>query len=98
MTKPMFQILLSQQRAGDKCHPETPNFVPWDLIKDHQYQAKANHGDQSLEELHSRGGLDPLEFYAVYYNITVEAALKKKNRSSASLWLIELVKQYNLKK
>ncbi len=38
--------------------------IPWDLIKDHENQAQRNHS-QSLQRLNERGGLDPVEMYAV---------------------------------
>jgi hypothetical protein len=38
--------------------------LPWALIAPHEAQARANHR-QSLERLAQRGGLDPIEAYAV---------------------------------
>lgn len=38
--------------------------IPWEMIQDHERQAQYNHS-QSLDRLNSRGGLDPVEMYAV---------------------------------
>lgn len=38
--------------------------LPWALIAPHEAQAQENHG-QTLERLAERGGLDPVEAYAV---------------------------------
>lgn len=37
-----------------------PAAVPWSLVKPHEKQAQANHG-QSLKRLAERGGLSPAE-------------------------------------
>jgi hypothetical protein len=41
-----------------------PRAVSWDLVKDHEKQAYANHY-QSLTRLAERGGLSPLELWCV---------------------------------
>lgn len=62
--------------------------VPWDWIKDHEEQAKKNHY-QSLEQLNSRGGLSPLEMYAVKNNIKWSEAAKIHTEQSAAIWIEE---------
>lgn len=42
--------------------------IPWELIKDHEAQAYKNHS-QTLSRLNERGGLDPVEMYAVMNNL-----------------------------
>lgn len=80
----------------DKYHPQTPNVVPWGLIKYHESQSMENH-DQSLDYINSRGGVDPIEFYAIYNDIKWKEAIQKISRKKDSEWLIELVNDYNLK-
>lgn len=46
-------------------YPHWPVSVPWDLIAPHEAQAMRNHGNQTLRRLAQRGGLDPVEMYAV---------------------------------
>lgn len=43
--------------------------VPWDMIKPHENQARANHG-QSLKKLAERGGLFAPEVVAILNNKT----------------------------
>lgn len=42
-----------------------PTVIPWELVGPHERQAKANHGDQSLDTLAKRGGLSPGELWFV---------------------------------
>jgi hypothetical protein len=39
--------------------------IPFLVLISHETQAKINHGGQTLERLHARGGLDPYEALAV---------------------------------
>lgn len=43
---------------------DCPKTVPWAFIEPHEKQALDNH-DQTLEQLHNRGGLDVVELRAV---------------------------------
>ena len=43
--------------------------VPWDFVAPHESQAKRNHS-QSLKTLAERGGLSPVELYAVIRGLT----------------------------
>lgn len=43
--------------------------VPWSLVEDHESQAKRNHS-QSLGRLAERGGLDPVELWAVIRDVS----------------------------
>lgn len=45
-----------------------PFYVPWALMAPHEKMAQKNHA-QSLQKLHSRGGLDPVEAIAVIKGI-----------------------------
>ena len=44
-----------------------PDWIPWEALDPHEAQALENH-DQTLATLASRGGLDPLEAYAILTN------------------------------
>jgi hypothetical protein len=48
-------------------HTEYPRSVPWDLVKDHEAQAKSNHS-QTLTRLAERGGLSPKELWCVVHD------------------------------
>lgn len=51
-------------RVGDR--PAYHNGgIPWSVIAPHEAQAKRNHGGQTLERLHERGGLSWAEAAAV---------------------------------
>lgn len=55
-----FKLLLDDKARAAGC----PQSIPWDAIAPCESQALANH-DQTLERLNERGGLSPLEAYAV---------------------------------
>lgn len=40
-------------------------YFSWDLVKEHEEQCKINHGGQSVETLHNRGGLGWSELWFV---------------------------------
>lgn len=44
---------------------DAPSAIPWDMIKPHEQQARANHCGQGLIKLAQRGGLSPDEALAV---------------------------------
>jgi hypothetical protein len=55
-----FKIMISHQGTKGPC----PSSIQWDVIAPFEGMAMVNHG-QSLERLHERGGLDPVETYFV---------------------------------
>lgn len=67
-------------------------FVRWNWIEPHEAQALKNHG-QDLEKLHSRGGLSPLEIYAVVSGKSFREAFNLKSESECIQWLKELFPQ-----
>ena len=60
-----FPILYSYKR---KAKQDWPDSIPWEIIAPCESRAKRNHS-QSLERLAQRGGLGPLELYAVLRDI-----------------------------
>lgn len=48
--------------------PNAPESIPWEWLIEHEEQAKRNHR-QSLERLAERGGLSPMELYAVMHDL-----------------------------
>lgn len=61
-----FRVLVNP--SDRRRYPHWPQFVPWRLVEPHRDRALKNH-DQTLERLNERGGLDPLELYAVIQNL-----------------------------
>jgi len=58
--------------------------IPWDVIRPHEKQAMANHGNQSLERLAQRGGLGFCEAVAVledrpWHEMETQAAIARLN-------------------
>lgn len=49
---------------GGHATERTTDYIPWEVIADHEKQAMINHG-QTLERLAERGGLDYSEALAV---------------------------------
>ena len=61
-----FRVLLSN---GDRrTYPDCPRTVPWSFVEPHREQAERNH-DQTLERLNERGGLDPVELWAIVHKM-----------------------------
>jgi hypothetical protein len=46
---------------------QCPRRIPWSIIASHEAQAIRNHG-QDLAKLANRGGLHPVELYAVLHD------------------------------
>lgn len=94
----IFPILYSFK--GKPC-PTWPDFVPWKMIEPFEHQAKHNHS-QSLKRLAERGGLSPLEMYAVFKEIDWPELRKlgMTNDEQAiyyiKLWLEEVKMESNL--
>lgn len=63
-----------------------PKSIPWAMIEPFEHYAQANHY-QSLEKLARRGGLDPIEAYAVL-NSTHPREIKHISKREAEEWLI----------
>lgn len=82
---------------------EIPRFIPWEMIKPHEKQARINHG-QSLERLRQRGGLCFSEAVAVlrnqgyretYPNFTINKGLPDEDVRWAAEELIQLIQNYS---
>jgi len=68
MTGRMFRVHWGGLSRGDAQawrNLGCPQEVPWELLASHEKQALQNHGGQTLERLHERGGLSPKEMVAV---------------------------------
>lgn len=63
-----FPILFREHGSYGNPVKDCPEFVPWDLLRGAESQAQRNHS-QSLSRLAERGGLSPLELYAVLRGI-----------------------------
>lgn len=63
-----FPILYNPEDRKDRAALGWPSSVPWDFIAPYEKRAKSNHS-QSLERLAQRGGLGPMEMYAVLRDI-----------------------------
>lgn len=83
-----FPILQGQTDEADEAqrnHKPYPRSVPWDLVKDHDGQAKSNHS-QSLAHLAGRGGLSPKELWCVVHDTRFRDA-KEITEAIAIEWL-----------
>lgn len=58
-----FPVLMSPRER--RLNPAAPASVPWGLVAPYGVYAERNHGGQTLAELAARGGLDPVELWAV---------------------------------
>lgn len=97
-TEKQFPILLDYRERKTYTGPLS---IPWSLIKAHERQALANHGQQTLERLAERGGLDPMEAVAVLQDkswreflIDPVCGLTDAQKSAAVARLTELVAQH----
>jgi hypothetical protein len=72
---------------------DSPGQIPWDLIAPFEAAAERNHG-QSLERLNERGGLDPLEAYAVMRGLRWPEVCNL-DRQMVVNWLNARVKEFN---
>lgn len=69
--------------------PGLPSHVPWSLVAPNERKAMLNHGGQTLERLAQRGGLSPLELYAVVSDRGFKWPTKEDD-ASAVAWLRSL--------
>ncbi len=67
--------------------PAVVRSVPWSMLAPHEPQALKNHCGQSLEKLASRGGLSPLEIYAVMNGLSWSMGKLTCTESEAVQWL-----------
>lgn len=62
----LFPVLKPRWGMGKSAgFADAPDHVPWEFVKPHERQARANHGGQSLARLAERGGLSVDELVAV---------------------------------
>lgn len=79
-----------QQTRREDC----PEFVPWDFISDCEPMAQRNHS-QSLERLNERGGLSPLEIFAVKMELCwTSKIMQGMSEDTAVDWLIKALSDY----
>lgn len=73
--------------------PCCPVSVPWEMIAPFEGQAQANH-QQSLDKLHHRGGLSPMEIHAVMNGLRWRDAAMMKSDNEAALWLVHELSKF----
>ena len=83
-TTPRRFPVLNANSRNSKNYPRT---VPWSMLAPHEPQALKNHCGQSLEKLASRGGLSPLEIYAVVNGLTWTIGKLPCDEEEALRWL-----------
>lgn len=69
-----------------------PDYIPWKMIEPHREQAMKNH-DQTLERLNERGGLSPMELYAVIHDRDCFEVMKEMTESFCIEWLNKKLKE-----
>lgn len=62
--------------------------IPWDFIAPFEERAMKNYCGQSLEILNQRGGLSPVEMYAVVNDLTVEYVYTRTSTLNAVKWIV----------
>lgn len=76
----MFKVLTN--KAGIKS-------IPWDLISPYEKRALINH-NQTLEQLHNRGGLSSQEIFCIVNNLPFSfKTIGHLSENDADLWLKE---------
>lgn len=73
--------------------PDCPSSIPWKMIEPCEAQAQRNH-DQSLTRLAERGGLSPVEAYAVLRGIPYPYGNRDEMQKRAIAYLNERVKLF----
>jgi len=86
VSEKLFPIMGAEIASAKVC------MVPWEFLAPHERQAKENHGQQTLEVLCSRGGLDPSEAVAIlrdrrWQEMDRDAALSILYRKLADFYL-----------
>jgi hypothetical protein len=85
-----FRVLRGQSRAPQAERDRWPESLPWSLVEPWREQAEMNHS-QTLEVLHSRGGLAPEELWLAAHGHGLRSAdLKRITESAAGEWLIAI--------
>ena len=69
---------------------EGPRFVPWSFVAPHEANALRNHG-QSLEKLATRGGLSPVEIWAIVHDARWRVFEEPIAYVDAIVWLKEAI-------
>ena len=64
--------------------------VPWRLVAPFEAQAERNH-NQTLQRLAERGGLDPVELWAVMHRMGWKDRSKLPSQEAAKEWALSLV-------
>lgn len=79
-----FPVLLDRE-TRDR-FPDCPRFVPYEVVSPHEDQALDNH-DQDLALLARRGGLCPVELYAVVHGRAIRDVFRNVKLEDAVDWL-----------
>lgn len=61
----LFPIQKPWRMGKSAADHDAPDFIPWEMIRSHESQARANHCGQTLARLAERGGLSVSEAVAV---------------------------------
>ena len=64
--------------------------VPWRFVAPFEAQAERNH-NQTLQRLAERGGLDPVELWAVMHGVGWKDRSKLPSQEAAKEWALSLV-------
>ena len=77
----MFNVLRHREVSSD-----CPKQIPWLLVAAYEERAQENH-QQSLEGLHRRGGLDPVELWLLCHNLPLYGHDAIPTMERATKWL-----------
>lgn len=99
------QFKILKPFGADSSYAHIPSFVPWliwsydgnskisdELFDERDKLVKINLG-ASLEDLHNRGGLDPVEFYLLWHGIDWHSTRTKQGVRDSISWLNRTVKK-----
>lgn len=88
MSARRFRVLRGQSRVSRAERDRWPESLPWALVEQWREQAERNHG-QTLEVLHSRGGLAPEELWIAAHGLGIRR-IRDITESEAGQWLIRV--------
>lgn len=83
-----FRVLRGQSRVPAAEREAWPAEISWSLVEPWRAQAERNHS-QTLEVLHSRGGLAPEELWIAAHGLGIRR-IRDITESEAGQWLIRV--------
>ena len=91
VTDRRFRVIRGQSRLPREEREGWPADLPWSMVERWREQVELNH-DQTLERLHERGGLSPVELWLAAHGYGIRMAdLRRINESDAGEWLAQVV-------